>query len=98
MRFPKLCGLPKKMKRLPGLRRSKFQRMPLKNTISILPLASSTMTLILLHLPVRMELSSWGMAEEPGPYRVRETTIARICTEARSGVISAMGVMPLRST
>ena len=67
MRLPKLCGLPKNMKRLPGLRRSKFQRMPLKNTISIVPLASSTITLILLHFPVRMELSSCGIAEDPGP-------------------------------
>ena len=45
MRLPKVCGLPKKTNTLPGVSRSQFHLMPLKNTISISPVLSATITL-----------------------------------------------------
>ena len=43
-RVPKACGLPKKRNVAPGTSRWKFQRTPLKKTISICPDASCTIT------------------------------------------------------
>ncbi len=79
MRCPYAWGFPKNTNSLPGTRRLKFHLMPLKNTISILPLPSSTVTEKRFTALKRIS-PSWGIRLEPWPQSVLETTRARICT------------------
>ena len=66
-RLPKACGLPKKRNVLPGTSRWKFQRIPLKKTISIWPEASSTITDRRLTAPQWIGWVSWDTTELFGP-------------------------------
>ena len=91
-------GLPKKMKTLPGWSFGHRYLIPLKNTISIIPDSSATITEKRC-TALNLIWPSAGSRTEPAlSRRVALTTPALIWTMAAVDLTAAMGITELRST